>query len=94
MTSRLPGKLWLVGQPRAINSGRLYRKDTVVKWLEPAEVAALVAQRDELKAQRNELLVACKKLLFNALHGNGLETHYEAQEKAAAAIEHAERGAS
>ena len=27
IAARLPGKLWLVGQPRAPNSGRLYRKD-------------------------------------------------------------------
>jgi hypothetical protein len=43
-----------------------------------------------LIAAAPDMLAALKELLFNAVHGNGLEAHYKTQDKARAAIAKAE----
>jgi len=39
-----------------------------------------------LYAAAPDLLAALEQVLFNSVHGNGLEAHYEAHDKARAAI--------
>ena len=55
---------------------------------------AIVAKAEDadLMSAAPELLAALERMIFNAVHGNGLEAHYQAKDYARAAIAKARGG--